>query len=142
MQTVNESFAAQKQIDIKKIVQYLESRRCKLDLELINTKSYKAIVLTDPSQFIIWVNSGFTQMTGYSRKYAVGKKPTFLQGKNTSEESKKVLSQQIASKIAFMGRVINYKLDGTEYKCEVEILPIFNERNELKAYLGLESEVL
>ncbi len=107
MQTVNESIAAQKQIDIKKIVQNLESRRCKLDLELINTKSYKAIVLTDPSQFIIWVNSGFAQMTGYSRKYAVGKKPTFLQGKNTSVESKIALSQQIPSKIAFGGRIIN-----------------------------------
>ena len=50
---------------------------------------------------------GGIQMTGYSRKYAVGKKPTFLQGKNTSVESKIALSQQIPSKIAFGGRIIN-----------------------------------
>lgn len=61
MQTVNESIAAQKQIDIKKIVQNLESRRCKLDLELINTKSYKAIVCIRPKNRIlkglgIWAN--------------------------------------------------------------------------------------
>ena len=85
MQTVNESIAAQKQIDIKKIVQNLESRRCKLDLELINTKSCKAIVLTDPSQFIIWVNSGFAQMTVSLRPTPYCRKSDFYLGRYSSQ---------------------------------------------------------
>ena len=36
--------------------------------------TYKALVLTDASQVILWVNEGFTEMTGYPKKFALGKK--------------------------------------------------------------------
>ena len=51
-------------------------------------EDYDAIVLTDTNQKILWVSDGFRDMTGYSKKYAVGKRPSFLQGEETSKSVK------------------------------------------------------
>ncbi len=47
---------------------------------LFESMDYEAIIVTDKDQKIIWVNDGFSEMTGYSTQFAINKTPRFLQG--------------------------------------------------------------
>ena len=67
----------------------------------INQEDYDALVLTDTSQNILWVNDGFKNMTGYTKKFAIGKRPSFLQGEKTSTSIKKELRDKLGPVVKF-----------------------------------------
>jgi len=101
---------------------------------------YEALIITDSNQNIIWVNNGFTQMTGYSKTFALNKTPRFLQGDKTSIYAKKRIRQNISKNKPFREVIVNHKKDGSTYKCEVKILPLFN-KNETTHYMAFEKRV-
>lgn len=111
------------------------------NLENILQETYKALVLTDASQIIVWVNTGFTEMTGYPKKYALGKKPDFLQGTNTTLASKESIRENLYSQNTFTTSIINYRKNGEEYHCEVKIVPLKNNNKEITHFLALEKEI-
>jgi PAS domain-containing protein len=77
---------------------------------MIFQKDYDALVLTDKKQKIVWVSGGFTNMTGYSKTFAIGKRPSFLQGEKTSTIVKKQLKEDLAFNHTYSGSIINYIL--------------------------------
>lgn len=108
---------------------------------LLKDKPYDALVLTDTSQEILWVNKGFTKMTGYPANFAIGKKPSFLQGKETSLTVKEKIRQQLHLAIPFSETIVNYRKNGEIYHCEVAIYPIKNIKNQITHLIALEHEV-
>lgn len=80
-------------------------------------------------------------MTGYSKQFAVGRKPSFLQGEKTSIESKTKIRNRIYRNEPFRETVMNYKKNQAEYLCEIEFFPIVNKQKETKAFLALETEL-
>lgn len=102
---------------------------------------YQAIILTDSHQNICWVNSGFTEMTGYQSSEAIGKTPRFLQGKNTSSLATSSISKAIQKHTPFTKRVLNYKKNREEYICQLTIFPLFNKEKNITHFLALEVEV-
>jgi len=58
---------------------------------IFKDEDFEAIVLTNEKQEILWVNEGFKEMTGFSRKFVQQKTPSFLQGKNTSKITREQL---------------------------------------------------
>lgn len=126
--------------EIEKITHLAKKFNWKNDIDaIINEHDYEAIVITDLNQKIIWVNNGFTDMTGYSKNYALNKRPTFLQGKETSPETKEKIRENIKIGKPFKQVIINYKKDKTPYKCEVKIIPMYGENTT--HYLALERQV-
>jgi PAS domain S-box-containing protein len=101
--------------------------------------SYQTLVLTDLKQTILWVNDGFQSMTGYSPDYAIGKKPAFLQGPETSE----IVKNRIRKKLLNGGRVseviTNYRKNGNPYECHITIIPLLDSNQVITHYLALES---
>ena len=106
----------------------------------INQYDYDALVLTDISQNILWVNDGFKDMTGYTKKFAIGKKPSFLQGKKTSTIVKNQLRESLAFNHSYSGSIINYRKNGELYLCQITILPIYNLNEKLKYYMAIEKD--
>lgn len=106
----------------------------------INQEDYDALVLTDTSQNILWVNDGFKNMTGYTKKFAIGKRPSFLQGEKTSTSIKKELRDKLAFNHTYSGSIINYRKNGQLYLCKITILPIYNLDDKLKYYLAIEKD--
>ena len=100
---------------------------------------YEALIITDKNQNIIWVNDGFSKMTGYPKKEALNKTPKFLQGEKTSAETKKKIWQNILLDKPFKEVIINYKKDQTPYKCEVKILPLYNKQTT--HYIAFERKI-
>lgn len=108
---------------------------------IIENENYDALVVTSTDQHIVWVNNGFKDMTGYSKNYAVGKTPKFLQGSKTSEKTKTELRAQLKKEHRFTGSVINYRKNGETYQCKIKIVPIYDAKNNLKHFLALEKEL-
>lgn len=130
-----------KQTNHEVLLDIFRQRGWVFDLDIILTKNYQAIVLTNPKQQILWVSEGFREMTGYPKSFALGRRPSFLQGRNTSESSRNAIRANLSLGVPFTERLVNYKKDRTEYICEVNIYPIRDYQNELSAFLALESEV-
>lgn len=108
---------------------------------LFSNTDYDAIILTDAAQQIIWVNEGFSKMTGYPKTYALNKTPGFLQGKGTSTKTKSEIRQHLDAHQPFQSVIKNYKKDGTPYNCEIKIIPLYNY-DEVTHYIALEKEVV
>lgn len=141
MQWAAEAHENQKEQD-KRLLKTLSKRHhWQFDIEEVLGVLYDALVLTDVDQKILWVNEGFRNMTGYPVSYAIGKKPSFLQGKETSPEKKRDIEMNLLQAKRFEEVILNYRKDGTKYACEIEIFPIRDRRSQLVAFLALEREV-
>ena len=100
-----------------------------------------AIIVTDAAEKIDWVNRGFSKMTGYSSKEAIGRRPGFLQGKETSLKDLEHIRENISKQKPFEGTLLNYRKNGEPYYCHIHIHPLFNRQLELINFLAIEKEV-
>ena len=110
--------------------------------KLIADNEFEALVLTDSDQKIIWVNKGFTKMTGYPVNFAIGKKPNFLQGKESSEEALNAIRSHLKTEKHFKEQIVNYRKNGEPYNCEIEIFPLKDGSNKTTHLLALENSVV
>ena len=104
-------------------------------------EDYDAIVLTDTNQKILWVSDGFRDMTGYSKKYAVGKRPSFLQGEETSKSVKSQIREELFYNHTFSGSLLNYRKNGDPYLCQISIFPIYDAKERLDNFIAFEKEI-
>ena len=113
-----------------------------LDVDVVKELpiSYGTVVLTDFAQILQWVNGGFQAMTGYAPEYAIGKKPAFLQGPNTSEIVKGRIRETLSTGGRISETITNYKKNGTEYECLITIIPLLDSKQNITHYLALERE--
>lgn len=100
-----------------------------------------AVVVTDALQRIQVVNAGFTAMTGYAPEQALGRFPNFLQGPQTSLESRQAIRRQVEKQERYEGVVVNYRANGELYRCRVEIDPVFDTTGRVVNFIAFESEV-
>ncbi len=107
---------------------------------IFEKEQFEAIIVTDINQKILWVNNGFSDMTGFSKKEALTKTPRFLQGSKTSITSKQRIRKHLKTDLPFKDVIINHKKNGIPYKCEVKIFPLYNNGNKTH-YIALEREV-
>ena len=114
--------------DLNKIKRFLQNRK--------NT-----VVITCEKEKIEWVSKGFTRMTGYNSDEAIGNSPKFLQGINTSVETRKAIRNKLTVQEKFSGKVINYRKNGEQYICKVEIFPVYDKQNDLVNFVAFEQEV-
>ncbi|MBC7487046.1 MAG: PAS domain-containing protein [Cytophagaceae bacterium] len=131
-----------KKNDLQALLFFQKKANWVIELEQILQNDYYTLVLTDEKQIIQWVSKTFPAMTGYPLNFAIGKSPRFLQGENSSQETKKRIRQQLSFNKPFTETVINYKKNKQEYHCKVTIYPIANDKQEITHFLALESETI
>ncbi len=120
-----------------------EATKLSLDdtiVSVLQETFYEALVVTNLEKEILWASNGFKEMTGYSKSFALGKKPTFLQGKNTSKESLIEIRQLLKTQKRFSRSIVNYRKNGEEYLCHIQVIPIYGKGKKLTHFLAMESE--
>ena len=126
--------------DILKIKSLAAKHNWQNDIDaLFEDHEFEAILVTNLDQNIIWVNDGFTTMTGYSKLEALHKTPRFLQGPKTSKQTKQRISVKLNERQAFKEVIVNYKKDGAPYKCEVKVFPLYADHTT--HFIALERQV-
>lgn len=90
---------------------------------------------------IIYVNSGFEQITGYSATDVIGQNCRLLQGTDTQQPALQEL--RLALKAGRSCTVIlrNYRKDGSLFWNELSISPIYDETGELTEFLGIQTDI-
>lgn len=118
----------QKNVEFQKVISLAQKFQWKNNLaQAFANNPYEALVITDSNLKIIWVNNGFTDMTGYSKSEVLNRTPQFLQGADTSSQTKKRIKDNLSQNKPCKDVLINYRKDQTQYYCEVHIIPLYNQ---------------
>lgn len=96
---------------------------------------------TKPDQPLTYVNSAFCRITGYEIDETIGKNCRFLQGKDTEKAPIKDLRESIGRAEERQVEFINYTKSGEAFWNSLYISPVFNDKRELVAYVGIMEDV-
>lgn len=115
-------------------------------LEQAISSDYDSIIITtlqleEPGPEIVYVNEGFTKMSGYSREEALGKTPRILQGPKTDRAVLDKLKQRLKEGHAFFGHTVNYRKDGSEFINQWDIHPLTNEEGEITHWVSYQHDI-
>ena len=119
----------------------------KKDFELLTQAldaSIAGIVLTDnrqPDNPIIYCNSAFERISGYSRKEIIGRNCRFLQQDDRNQEQRQVLRNAIKNGSDCFIEIRNYRKDGTLFWNELYMSPIKTEDGEVTHFIGVQNDV-
>ncbi|MGC8784731.1 MAG: PAS domain S-box protein [Armatimonadota bacterium] len=97
--------------------------------------------LDPPGPFIVYVNSAFTRLTGYSREEMEGKTPRVLQGERTQREVLDDLKRCLQRGQPFVGRTFNYRKNGEEFLMEASIAPLRDESGNITHFMAVLRDV-
>lgn len=90
---------------------------------------------------IIYVNSAWLKMTGYSRDELSGKTPRLLQGKHTDRAIVGSLKQKLLNREVFHGQTWNYKKSGEPFLMNWYCYSIYGERPKPIYYVAEQEDV-
>lgn len=115
-------------------------------LERAISSDYDSILITDlhldaPGPEIVYVNDGFTKMTGYSKEEAIGATPRILQGEKTDRAVLDKLKQRLKDGQAFFGHTVNYRKDGTEFINQWDIHPLTDDKGEITHWVSYQHDI-
>jgi PAS domain S-box-containing protein len=96
---------------------------------------------SDPEYPLTYVNPAFTQMTGYSAEDAQGRNCRFLQGADTSDAQIDKLRETIGVNGEDRLEMLNYRKDGTPFWNLLQVSPVFDEAQNLVAYVGIQQDI-
>lgn len=99
------------------------------------------IIVTDPELKIVHASQNVSEMNGYRRDEILGKKPKMFQGEKTCKETSQRIRKAVQSKKPFEAVILNYRKDGTTYKCWIKGEPVFNTSGQVVNFIAYEKEV-
>ena len=108
---------------------------------IVNTAVESILVTTadldPPGPLIVYVNTAFEKMTGWSSTEVLGKSPKILQGSKTDPQIFNDMWERLISIGIWEGQTINYKKDGSEFWIEWSIVPLKDELDTVYQYLAV-----
>lgn len=90
---------------------------------------------------LIYVNSAFERLTGYSSNEILYQDCRFLQNGDRDEPALRLIRQAIASGQPCHQRLRNYRKDGTPFWNELSITPVYNDTDKLTYFIGIQKDV-
>lgn len=106
--------------------------------------SSNGILIADakaPDLPIIYANSSFERMTGYSREEILGRNCRFLQGPDTEENRRLEIRKAIEEKREVRVILKNYRKDGSPFWNDVYIAPVPDENGQISHFIGVQNDI-
>jgi len=101
----------------------------------------EAVLITDPSGKIEYINPAFEALTGYSEEEAIGNTPSIVKSGKHDEAFYKEMWDILLRGETFRGLLFNRRKDGTVYEAEETISPVRDLNNNIVAYIAVERDV-
>ncbi|WP_370569637.1 PAS domain S-box protein [Flaviramulus sp. BrNp1-15] len=115
---------------------------------MLRTKALQSanngIVITDAQKHdnpIIYFNSAFQNLTGYSDAEILNNNCRFLQGTDRDQKPLAKLREAIKKGESCQATLRNYKKDGTMFWNDLYIFPIANTRGVVTNFIGIQNDV-
>jgi PAS domain S-box-containing protein len=106
--------------------------------------SSNGVVITDnlqPDQPIIYCNSAFEKITGYTKDEIIGHNCRFLQAGDRDQKSRDILRDAIAKGEHCKVEIRNYKKSGQMIWNELMISPVKDRDNQITHFIGIQNDI-
>ncbi|GAB6861924.1 PAS domain S-box protein [Haloplanus litoreus] len=100
-----------------------------------------AIYITEPDGTIEFVNSAFTEMTGYNREEVIGKNPRILKSGAHDKEFYRDLWQTVLSGETWENELINRRKDGRRQYIDQTIAPITMGSDDIDYFVAVNTDI-
>ena len=123
-----------------------EEQRLRL-LETVITQTKDAVMITDINTIdniipnIIFVNSAFTDMTGYSAEEVIGKSASMLFGKKSDILEFNKLKTAIQEYKDCFIEIISYKKNGEEFWINFSMIPVTDKEGEHSHWISIQRDI-
>lgn len=99
------------------------------------------IVITRVDGEIVWVNSAFTRMTGWTLEEARGQNPRLLRSGIQREAFYRQMWETIVAGGVWRGELYNRRKDGTLYVEEMTITPVHDDGGAISHFVAIKQDV-
>lgn len=121
-----------------------ESRRRQAELErlsILSEQTTNAVVFTDLDRRIIWVNSTFVQMTGYTLEEVRGRSAAILQGEGSDKNEVERLRNALNARQSVKAELLNFRKDGTPYWVSLNINPQRDKDGTVIGFFSIQEDI-
>jgi PAS domain S-box-containing protein len=99
------------------------------------------IMITDAAGRILWVNSAFAKLTGYTAEEVVGQNPRLLKSQHQSPQFYASMWATIQTGASWHGELVNVRKDGSAYYEEMTITPVCNADGAIQNFVAIKQDV-
>ena len=99
------------------------------------------IIISRRNGTIIWVNSAFEELSGYSRAEAIGQNTRLLKSEQQTPAFYKDLWKIILSGQRWRGELVNQRKDGSLYHEEMTITPVKNRKGDVTHFIAIKLDI-
>ncbi|HET9010668.1 MAG TPA: ATP-binding protein, partial [Gemmatimonadaceae bacterium] len=100
-----------------------------------------SVIITDRSRRIVYVNAGFTAMTGYSAAEAIGRDPRDLKRPDGDPAAEAAMAALIDAGRGWVGRLTSHRKSGELYFEQLVVTPVRDERGEITNHVAIGRDV-
>ncbi|MBL6954582.1 MAG: PAS domain S-box protein [Alphaproteobacteria bacterium] len=97
--------------------------------------------LQQPDNPIIYANSAFETLTGYSRAEVLGRNCRFLQGEDREQPARRTLGATIKAGGSIETSIRNYRKDGSPFTNRLRLAPIRDAQGKVTHYVGVQANI-
>ena len=101
----------------------------------------EAIVITDPSANIVYVNPAFERISGYTRAEAMGQNPRILKSGQHEQAFYDEMWNTLRQGESWSGILVNRRKDGAFYYEEATISPVHDDSGAVVNYVAVKRDV-
>lgn len=109
-------------------------------LSMAVEQSFASIVMTDLAGNIEYVNTKFTEVTGYTKEEVIGKNPRILRSDKSVTDYENMWETLVNGK-TWSGEFLNRNKDGQFYWELGIIYPLFDELGNIINYIGVKEDI-
>jgi PAS domain S-box-containing protein len=110
-------------------------------LSLVAKHTTNGVVITDRNKKIIWVNKSFEKLTGYQLEEIKGHTPKLFQFEKSDPETIARINKNLSENKIVNEEILNKAKNGREYWLSLNIVPIFNNENQIDGYIAVEIDI-
>ncbi|HXZ95993.1 MAG TPA: diguanylate cyclase [Burkholderiales bacterium] len=104
-------------------------------------KVANAIFITDFHGRIVWSNSAFSQLSGYSEQEVLGRAPNFLKSGQQDARFYKEMWNTVRSGRVWRGKLVERRKDGTLFIVEEIITPLLDEAGNITHFIAIQHDL-
>ncbi|WP_425259152.1 sensor domain-containing diguanylate cyclase [Rubrivivax sp. RP6-9] len=111
-------------------------------LAKVAQRTSNAVIITDKERRVVWVNEGFTRISGYTLDEFKGRVPGhLLQTENTDAKTVRAIGEQLGRGTGFRTEICNRSKDGRDYWVDIDVQPLHDARGQLTGFMAVETDI-
>ncbi|MFT7775376.1 CHASE domain-containing protein [Roseateles sp.] len=111
-------------------------------LARVASHTTNGVLITDPERRIVWVNEGFTRLSGYTGTEALGHQPgELLHSELTDADTVHGMREAMSVGMGCKAELMHRARDGRDYWVDVEIQPLLDDGGALTGFMLVQSDI-